>query len=456
MSDMVQNDVLDTAVSMLEQHTICDRCLGRQFAWLGSGTTNIERGQAVKLTLSMIADNKLKSEDPEDAKRIISLLAGHGMFPPAQRVAEKNSIEYSESTQCHLCSYDGKSVFDRIDEVAMEAMELVKDIEFDNFLVGTISIPLLDDRQDDLRAKHGLLYAETLKSDFSRELGKHLQSALVKDVEFEQPNLVILYDMVKKHVRLQINPVFIYGRYQKLKRGIPQSRWDCKECNGKGCRECKGTGRRYPDSISEYIGIVAQRLLKGTRFKFHAAGREDVDVLMLGDGRPFVVEISEPRVRSPDLTVLMKRINKEAKKRIKVQDLKMTTREHSQRLKENASTNIKEYLALVQLESPVGVEDLRRVEKQLSGCEIEQRTPNRVSHRRSDLVRKKRIHDVRLKMLKDGSIEAFFKVQGGTYVKELVSGDDGRTTPSLASELGVGCLCKRLDVTAVYGGRNLS
>jgi tRNA pseudouridine synthase 10 len=341
-------------------------------------------------------------------------------------------------------------------EVARRAEALVRDIEFDNFLVGTVPLPALDDRQDDLRAKHALLHAEALKSDFSRELGKHLHGILGKDVEFEKPHLVILYDMVKDEVRLQINPVFIYGRYQKLKRGIPQSRWDCKECKGKGCEECKGTGRRYPDSISEYVGNVAQRLLKGSRFKFHAAGREDVDVLMLGEGRPFVVEISEPRIRSPDLSSLMKKINKDAKKRIKVRDLKMTTREHSQKLKEDASSNVKEYLAIVQTEGDLDADSLRRTVGELSGSEIEQRTPTRVSHRRSDLVRKKLIHEVRLKMQRDGTIEAFFKVQGGTYVKELISGDDGRTVPSLASKLGVECVCKKLDVTAVYSSKNQS
>ena len=41
--------------------------------------------------------------------------------------------------------------------------------------------------------------------DFSRELGKRLHEILGKDVEFERPSLVILYDMVKDEVRLQIN-----------------------------------------------------------------------------------------------------------------------------------------------------------------------------------------------------------------------------------------------------------
>ncbi len=450
MTTPIQNRVLDTAISILEQYSICDRCLGRQFAWLSTNTSNSERGHSLKLVLSMMADDKLKSEHPEKGRKIIELLAGHGLFKPAQVIAEKNSITYEKIADCHLCSIEGQSIFDKIGAAAKKATELVKDVEFDNFLVGTITIPLLDDRQDDLRAKYSLLHAEAIKSDFSRELGKHLHEILKKEVEFDRPHLVFLYDMMNDDVQLQINPVFIYGRYQKLIRGIPQSRWDCKECNGRGCEACKGTGRRYPDSISEYVGNVAQRFLRGSRFKFHAAGREDVDVLMLGQGRPFVVEISEPHVRKPDLALLTKRINKESKKRIKVQDLKITNREHSQRLKEDASSNIKEYLAVIQTERPVQKTELTRVEGEISGIEINQRTPTRVSHRRSDLVRKKLIHEIRLRKLNDDSIEAFFKVQGGTYVKELISGDDGRTDPSIASKLGLACVCRKLDVTAVY------
>jgi tRNA pseudouridine synthase 10 len=196
MTAPIQSKVLDTAVSILEQYTICDRCLGRQFAWLSTGTSNSERGHSLKLTLSMIADDELKSENPNHGKKIISLLAGHGLFKPAQTIAENNSIEYGKSVECHLCSTNGQTIFDKIGDVAKKAAELSKDVEFDNFLVGTIPIPLLDDRQDELRAKYSLLHAEALKSDFSRELGKHLYELLEKEVEFERPHLVFLYDMI--------------------------------------------------------------------------------------------------------------------------------------------------------------------------------------------------------------------------------------------------------------------
>ena len=95
-------------------------------------------------------------------------------------------------------------------------------------------------------------------------------------------------------------------------------------------------------------------------------------------------------------------------------------------------------------------ETLRATELDLNERKIKQRTPNRVVHRRSNLVRKKYIHEIRLTRKNDRLLECYFKVQGGTYVKELISGDEGRTTPSLAEKLGTNCSCLQLDVVAVH------
>ncbi|MHA2187577.1 MAG: tRNA pseudouridine(54/55) synthase Pus10 [Candidatus Thorarchaeota archaeon] len=450
MSDGYQKDILTTAAEILKKYPVCDRCLGRQFAWLSTDTSNVERGRSIKLLLSMVADNEIKSGSTDNGKELLNSLAGHGMFLPAQKRAEENSVDYKQSNSCHLCTIDDSFVFDRIPNLVEDVLQKAKDIEFETFLVGTVPIPMLAEHQDEIRGAHDLLHGETLKSDFNRELGKKLADALQKQVDFGRPDVVIVYDMTADSVRIQINPLFIYGRYLKKKRGIPQSRWDCGDCNGKGCDTCGGTGRKYQDSVSEYVGIPIMKYVQGSRFKFHAAGREDIDVLMLGSGRPFVVEISEPRIRKPVLRELAKRINKEAKKKIEVRDLEISARSHAQTLKNEASDNIKEYVAIIKPDSDVPETDLRRIESDLSGAYLDQRTPNRVSHRRSDLIRKKQIHEVRIEKKSDGLLEGFFKVQGGTYVKELISGDDGRTTPSLSESLGVKCECIQLDVIAIY------
>jgi len=38
----------------------------------------------------------------------------------------------------------------------------------------------------------------------------------------------------------------------------------------------------------------------------------------------------------------------------------------------------------------------------------------------------------------------------GTYIKEAISGEGGRTTPSLASLLDVRCECRELDVVNMF------
>jgi len=175
---------------------------------------------------------------------------------------------------------------------------------------------------------------------------------------------------------------------------------------------------------------------------------------MLGKGRPFVVEISKPRVRRPNLLEMTQAINQEAAGRIEVHDMEITDRHRLQKLKEDASSNIKEYAAVIQVEQSVSDEDIQRAIQSFQNSVIEQRTPNRVSHRRSDLVREKKVHEIRLTRREEGVLEGFFKVQGGTYIKELISGDEGRTKPSIAEILGTPCLCRELNVTAIYSGEN--
>ena len=450
MTDQQENGVMETARKLLEQHVLCDRCLGRQFGWLSTDTSNNDRGHSLKLTMCMIADDQLKAGKKKIGSDSIQLLASNGMFGPAKTIAEKNSIDYETRDTCDLCSIDDESVFERASLVAERMMGLAKDIEFDTFLVGSIPPPVLVERQDELSGIHSIMHAETLTSHFNRELGIHLHELLQKPVDFDKPDVVFVYSMESDELKLQINPIFIYGRYKKLARGIPQSRWDCKKCRGRGCEECNETGRKYPDSISEYVGVPTQLIVDGSKFKFHAAGREDIDVLMLGQGRPFVVEIAEPRVRKPNLEEITKSINSDAEGKIEVHELILTNRQQLQRLKEDASSNVKEYEALISIESPVTNKELKAIEKAFKGVEIEQRTPQRVSHRRSDLVRKKIIHEIHLKKHKDGLLKANFKVQGGTYIKELISGDEGRTTPSIAEKLGSSCICAELNVTAIY------
>ncbi|MDD4185344.1 MAG: tRNA pseudouridine(54/55) synthase Pus10, partial [Candidatus Methanomethylophilaceae archaeon] len=77
------------------------------------------------------------------------------------------------------------------------------------------------------------------------------------------------------------------------------------------------------------------------------------------------------------------------------------------------------------------------------------RTPRRVEHRRADLIRKRRILWVEAEMADDGTFDLTLETESGTYVKEFVSGDEGRSIPSFSEALGVGCVVEALDVIAI-------
>ena len=63
-----------------------------------------------------------------------------------------------------------------------------------------------------------------------------------------------------------------------------------------------------------------------------------------------------------------------------------------------------------------------------------------------DVERQRRVDVLAVSERSDASFVVDLRCMHGTYVKEWVSGDDGRTDPSLAELLGVGTECAVLDV----------
>jgi tRNA pseudouridine synthase 10 len=170
---------------------------------------------------------------------------------------------------------------------------------------------------------------------------------------------------------------------------------------------------------------------------------------MLGTGRPFVIEVKRPRRRNVDVETLEAGIHEFAQGKVEVTDLALATHEMVERVKELDAS--KTYRMDVEFDGGVTEDALQEAVAELRSTPVEQDTPQRVDHRRASMTRTRTVYDA------DGSLEdprhAEFEVhgEGGLYVKELVSGDEGRTTPSLAGLLGVGAAVTALDVVAVEG-----
>ena len=437
-----ENWIYNKAIELLKSHKyLCDSCLGRQFATYGSDLTNKERGFAIKTLLTM---NAHRLEDIE----LLQVLADHGKFESAIKTLAIFGIDtQTHDSDCFLC----EGIFDDLPKYANEIIEKIKDIDFNTFLVGSKISTILLEQEDELRAKYRIESGEACKSELNRELGKFIQKLTGKNVSFQNPDVVILLDTINKEFSISVNPLFIYGRYRKLIRGIPQSTWICSSCQGKGCDECNGTGKRYSESIEELISNPTLKLTEGTDGILHAAGREDIDAKMLGDGRPFVLEIKEPKIRNISLDKLQEAINNYAKGKVEVLDLRMITREIIRQIKARSKLSEKTYRLLVKVSRKIESTDINRIEQTFQSITIDQRTPQRVLHRHKDKIRQKRVFSLKVnQVLDDNIMEVIVYCEGGLYVKELLTGDEGFTKPSVSELLNSDIKVLEIDVIKVH------
>lgn len=205
-------------------------------------------------------------------------------------------------------------------------------------------------------------------------------------------------------------------------------------------------------SVEEIIGGNILPMCLGDNYKFHAAGREDINVRMLGSGRPFLVEIQNSRHVPSEALIkeIEVKINNLENKLVRVKNLKLVDSHGWSLMQEGEEEKQKQYAALVWIDRPLKDEDMQAISS-LKDKKILQRTPIRVLHRRSPLEREKIIHWMKIEKIA-GSSQYFLLhlcTQAGTYIKEFVHGDLGRTHPSVGSILGCRAEILQLDVTEV-------
>ncbi|KIH56078.1 TIGR01213 family protein [Ancylostoma duodenale] len=181
-------------------------------------------------------------------------------------------------------------------------------------------------------------------------------------------------------VSFERDPVFIAGRYCKFSRSLPQSPWSAED---------KTAPKDPGNSVSEKVCELMEGKFGASDARFVASGREDLDVRMLGDGRPFTVELRNCHSTSSLSGTL-----------------------------------------------PLSEEVLTAAAKQ-APVNVIQKTPVRVLKRRSLLDRPRTVHSMEMLPVDSHHFLLRLETQAGTYVKEFVHGDFGRTRPSLADLLGV-------------------
>ena len=448
-----------------------------------------------------------------------------------------------------------------------EESELLAEIIFDSLSPYEVSRLQLGARipkdqmeeEEEMRKRFGAGGSDALKSGLVQCIAQHLNKRLEGvNLVNDKPQILALIDVLTLTVELDIRAHYLYGRYLKLERGIPQTRWPCRACKGRGCERCDQTGLQYKKSVQDLIGNPLLEIFQSNEHAFHGMGREDIDVRCMGRGRPFVIEMKEPKIRSVDVVAAMKTINEAAGGSIEITGLRDSNRSEVVRVKDTPaekSYTIRfrllplseaEFAVLTApvdlthidvqerggkgkkqsskrkrrgdrkndhtkplptvIDVPEGPDEatLKAMKKpelvamakeleltqtgtkadlverilaagppapiyldlpendtilqtiaQLSGVKLAQRTPERVAHRRADLIRRRTVFETSkpvIETMDDGvrEIEFTLRCESGTYVKETVHGDGGRTQPSLSSLIKAKCDVLWLDVGDIH------
>src|SRR4030067_2041043 len=203
--------VLETALGMLEKHPLCDHCLGRQFALLGRGIENDERGKALKLALTMKASALTLAKKPQGSQQL-RVLASNGFSGDAEETLRQygKRAPRAKPEACFLC----ESKFQHLDELVEKALTELAYYEYTSFLVG-VELPMaVEEREGEFKAALNVTYGESIRHEFGRVLGKRLEERTGKTVEVRKPDLAIVVNPWTQTVALQVNPLLVAGRYR--------------------------------------------------------------------------------------------------------------------------------------------------------------------------------------------------------------------------------------------------
>uniref|UniRef100_A0A915HKG2 tRNA pseudouridine(55) synthase n=1 Tax=Romanomermis culicivorax TaxID=13658 RepID=A0A915HKG2_ROMCU len=212
--------------------------------------------------------------------------------------------------------------------------------------------------------------------------------------------------------------------------------------------------KRSKNSVQEIINQHFSTDILCDETKFTASGREDADVRMLGNGRPFALQFLNPR-RKLDLNLndYVSKINF-ANQDVRVDRLKVVSQKDFDVLNKSEDSKIKNYVALCyschgKFGSEFKLPEMKFLSKIEFPLEITQKTPIRVLHRRPLIDRKRKIYRMDIFPVDDVHFQLRIATEAGTYIKEFVHGDFGRTRPSLGDLLGYKVDILELDVEKV-------
>ena len=357
----------------------------------------------------------------------------------SSKAARKLASKASRDSECHIC----RGLLSKMPQLLSEALSRAGQFEWGSFSVSSSFPRHVFVREEEMATFLPPGEFSSLKNSVNAQLIADISHSSGKPSSQRSADAIFQFDFANAKADAKPTPIYIFGHYLKLSRQVCQSRWHCSECRGKGCAECKGSGVNYP-SVEGELAKILLPAFGAQSCALHASGREDVDVRALGSGRPFVLELKNPRKRSADMQAIEDSFASNEK--VRAAGLALVGPHFIDAV--CGSHFDKEYSALVSAERLLSQKDADALSS-LSRALIFQQTPKRVMSRRADLLRKRRVHSVSAECAEGGKLRLRIFAEAGTYIKELISSDGGRTKPSVSEILGCKAVCEELDVSGI-------
>ena len=290
--------------------------------------------------------------------------------------------------------------------------------------------------------KNDTKYSIITKDDDNSKI-KHYTDLILNE------NSSLLLDEIRKNIsikdlienfyldyKIEITPFYICGNYIKLDREIGQTQFS------------KNGVKLSLSSVDEELKNFFKNIFMNTTndLIFSAGGREDRDVRMLGEGREFIYSIYNAKKHySLDFFKINEILNNTLKK-VKVKNLRICDKKAFEKLKNTENEKIKIYNAIVWSKEIIDNNICDKINK-VENININQITPLRVLHKRVLKTREKVIYKLNIKEIINPHFMILeVRASAGTYIKEFINGDLGRTFPSLCDIIGNECDIIQLDV----------
>ncbi len=373
------DSILQETKLILKEHSLCDSCLGRILGPKLGLTSHKRLGKKIR--------DILKQQNPKS---------------------------------CYIC----KNMMLTLDVQLEKMLAMSKDYDFSSFLIGAVLRPSILDRDDLIRSKFKLRGIHSIKNDVTREIGKRFGRKTRTTVNYKNPDIVFMLDFKNEECEIKPKPVFVYGRYTKTVRGIPQKQKPCENCNGKGCFVCEFHGIIEYDSVEGKIANFLFKKFEAQKVKITWVGSEDEASMVLGKGRPFFAKLFNPHKREISFG---QKVNL---KEIVIKNLKTVEKIPNDIIRFTSEIEMN-----VETEKEVESSQLKKLYK-LKDQPI-------FVYENSGKRNQKKIYQIRYKKISTNSFSVFMEADGGIPLKRFVNGFE--VAPSLTSILENQCKCQVFD-----------